>query len=65
VDEVDSMFIDQKGNQTLLATTYPGFSEFIYPMKVIWNKINSYPIYQNGDKTMMVIPIGSDQTITG
>jgi preprotein translocase subunit SecA len=26
VDEVDSMFIDQKDHQTLLATVYPGFS---------------------------------------
>ena len=26
VDEVDSMFVDQKNHQTLLSTTYPGFS---------------------------------------
>lgn len=26
VDEVDSMFIDEKGNQTLLASTFAGFS---------------------------------------
>ena len=26
IDEVDSMFVDEKNHQTLLATTYAGFS---------------------------------------
>lgn len=26
VDEVDSMFIDQKDHQTLISTVYPGFA---------------------------------------
>jgi preprotein translocase subunit SecA len=45
IDEVDSLFIDQKEHQTLLATTFPGFYELVKPMKIIWNKICTNPIF--------------------
>ena len=46
VDEVDSMFVDQKGNQTLLSQKYPGFSELVYLMKIVWQKINLYAVIE-------------------
>lgn len=36
IDEVDSMFIDEKANQTLLSTPYAGFSELVLPMRILW-----------------------------
>lgn len=60
------MFIDQKEQQTLLATTYPGMSELVLPMKIIWNKINSNPIFMEKDgKIKMALALGKDKTVTG
>ena len=39
MDEVDSMFVDEKGHQTLLSTTYAGFAELILPMKLLWQTV--------------------------
>ena len=41
VDEVDSMFVDEKGHQTLLSNTYAGFSELIMPMKILWRCLSA------------------------
>jgi hypothetical protein len=54
------MFIDQKNHQTLLSTTYPGFSQLAYPMKIIWNKINSFPLLKEKDKIKIIIPLGEN-----
>ena len=58
VDEVDSMFVDQKDHQTLLATTYPGFSELSYPMKIIWGRVNLCPIFQEDKKLKIALATG-------
>lgn len=39
IDESDSMFVDEKEHQTLLSTTYTGFSELHMPMRIIWQHI--------------------------
>lgn len=50
IDEVDSMLIDEKSNQTLLASSFAGFSELILPMRIIWQKIVSKDIIKEDDK---------------
>jgi preprotein translocase subunit SecA len=35
IDEVDSMFIDEKANQTLLSSTFAGFSYLILPIRIL------------------------------
>jgi len=42
----------------LLGTTYPGFSELEYPMKVIWNKITTSPIFKEENKIKLVLALG-------
>lgn len=59
------MFVDEKDHQTLLSTTYPGFSELIYPMKIIWNRISTSPIYKENEKLMIAVAYGDDSVITG
>ena len=60
------MFIDQKGHQTLLASTFPGFSELIHPMKIIWNKIiNSRRIYKENDQLKMELFVDKNEIVTG
>jgi hypothetical protein len=39
------MFIDQKEHETLIASIFPGLSEVIPVMKIIWNRINSNFIF--------------------
>jgi preprotein translocase subunit SecA len=60
VDEVDSMMVDQKAHQTLIASVFPGFNELVYPMKVIWNKINSNPLFRDKGHLQIAIQSGSD-----
>ncbi len=52
-DEVDSMFIDEKSNQTLLASTYAGFSDLLLPMRILWQTIVMNNIVREGDKLFM------------
>jgi hypothetical protein len=58
------LFIDQKGHQTLLGTTYPGFAELAYPMKIIWNKISTNPVFKEGEKIKIALATGKDETTT-
>ncbi len=60
VDEVDSMMVDQKGHQTLIASVFPGFNELVYPMKVIWNKINTNPLFREDGRLQIAFQTGSD-----
>lgn len=60
VDEVDSMFVDQKDHQTLLSQVYPGFSELFYPMQIIWNKINMNPVFKKENRLKMALAMGKD-----
>lgn len=50
IDEVDSMLIDEKQNQTLLASQFAGFSELLLPMRIIWQTILSKDIIKEDDK---------------
>lgn len=53
IDEVDSMLIDEKSNQTLLASQFAGFAELITPMKIIWQTIVTKDIIKEGDKIFL------------
>lgn len=53
IDEVDSMLIDEKSNQTLLASQFAGFSELITSMRIIWQTIVTKDIIKEGDKIFL------------
>lgn len=44
------MFIDSKSHQTLLSTTFSGFSELNLPMYKIWEIVVLYDITVENDK---------------
>ena len=53
IDEVDSMFIDDKENQTLLSTQYAGLSELLAPMKIIFQQVLTHTITNEDGKLML------------
>ena len=55
IDEVDSMFIDEKANQTLLSTTFAGFHDLVLPMRILWQTIYMHNIVKEGEKLILFI----------
>ncbi len=53
IDEVDSMFIDEKANQTLLSSTFAGFGDLVLPMRILWQTIVLHNIIKEGDKLIL------------
>lgn len=53
IDEVDSMFIDEKSHQTLLASTFAGFADLALPMRIIWQNIAMSNIVKEEDKLFL------------